>query len=93
MPSPIRLLAIAALVACAPGPAGAQQPQPSAPPPQIQPGQPQTAPETRVPQYSSNEILDSGHRFFGGVSRGLAQIVEKAFSEFGVKAPEAPFPF
>jgi len=35
-------------------------------------------------QYSSNEILDSGHRFFGGVSRGLAQIVEKAVSQWGL---------
>jgi hypothetical protein len=34
-------------------------------------------------RYSSNEILDSGHRFFGTVSRGLAQVVEKAFSQFG----------
>ena len=34
-------------------------------------------------QYSSNEILESGHRFFGTVSRGLAQVVEKAFSQFG----------
>ncbi len=34
-------------------------------------------------QYSSNEIIDSGHRFFGTVSRGLAQVVEKAFSQFG----------
>jgi len=35
-------------------------------------------------QYSSNEILDAGHRFFGGVSRGLAQVVEKAFSQWGL---------
>jgi hypothetical protein len=34
-------------------------------------------------QYSSNEILESGHRFFGTVSRGLAQVVEKAFSQWG----------
>ena len=34
-------------------------------------------------RYSSNEILDAGHRFFGGVSRGLAQIVERAFSTWG----------
>ena len=33
--------------------------------------------------YSSNEILDAGHRFFGGVSRGLASIVERAFSQWG----------
>lgn len=76
MRSLIRLLAVAALAACAQGPAAAQQPAPI-------PQQPQPAPETRVPQYSSNEILDNGHRFFGTVSRGLAQVVEKAFSEFG----------
>ena len=35
-------------------------------------------------QYSSNEILDSGHRFFGTVSRGLAQVVEKAVSQWGL---------
>jgi hypothetical protein len=49
----------------------AQQPPP--PPPQ-QPAQ---------NQYSSNEVLESGHKFFGTVSRGLAQVVEKAFSDFG----------
>jgi hypothetical protein len=36
------------------------------------------------PYYSSNEILDAGHRFFGTVSRGLAQIVERAGSQFGL---------
>jgi hypothetical protein len=35
-------------------------------------------------QYSSNEVLDAGHRFFGTVSRGLAQIVEKAGSQWGL---------
>lgn len=35
-------------------------------------------------EYSSNEIVDAGHRFFGGVSRGLAQIVEKAVSNWGL---------
>jgi len=34
-------------------------------------------------RYSSNEILDTGHRFFGGVSRGLASVVERAFSTWG----------
>src|SRR5689334_5094670 len=34
-------------------------------------------------RYSSNEILDAGHRFFGGVSRGLASVVERAFSQWG----------
>jgi len=34
--------------------------------------------------FSSNEILDAGHKFFGSVSRGLAQIVEKAGSQWGL---------
>ncbi len=34
-------------------------------------------------RYSSNEILDTGHRFFGSVSRGLAQVVERAVSTWG----------
>jgi hypothetical protein len=35
-------------------------------------------------RYSPNEILDSGHRFFGTVSRDLAQVVEKAVSQWGL---------
>jgi hypothetical protein len=35
-------------------------------------------------RYSSNELIDSGHRFFGSVSRGLAQIIEKAISQWGL---------
>ena len=46
--------------------------------------QPAAAQQPQQPQYSSNEILDAGHRFFGGVSRGLAQVVEKAFSQWGL---------
>jgi hypothetical protein len=33
--------------------------------------------------YSSNEIIDTGHKFFGGVSRDLALLVEKAASQWG----------
>ncbi len=33
--------------------------------------------------YSSNEILDKGHRFFGSTTRGLAGVVEKAVSTWG----------
>ncbi len=33
--------------------------------------------------YSSNEILDAGHRFFGSVSKGLAKVVEHTFSSNG----------
>jgi hypothetical protein len=42
-----------------------------------------TAPPT-ANRYSSNEIIDSGHRFFGSVSRGLAEVVEKAVSKWGL---------
>jgi hypothetical protein len=35
-------------------------------------------------RYSSNEVIDAGHHFFGGVSRELASIVEKAVSQWGL---------
>ena len=35
-------------------------------------------------QYSPNEIIEAGHHFFGGVSRGLAEIVQKAASQWGL---------
>jgi hypothetical protein len=38
----------------------------------------------RATPYSSNEVIDAGHHFFGGISRGLASIVEKAVSQWGL---------
>jgi hypothetical protein len=38
----------------------------------------------RSNQYSSNEVIDAGHQFFGGISRGLASIIEKAVSQWGL---------
>jgi hypothetical protein len=35
-------------------------------------------------RFSSVELVNTGHRFFGTVSRGLAQIVEKAVSQWGL---------
>src|SRR5262245_10917945 len=55
---------------------GYGQGNPPPPPP------PQAAPAPN--QYSSNEIVDTGHRFFGTVARGLAQIVERAGSQWGL---------
>jgi hypothetical protein len=49
----------------------------------IVPAAAQAAPQPAHPQYSSNEVVSAGHRFFGGVSRGLASIVEKATSQWG----------
>jgi hypothetical protein len=34
-------------------------------------------------RFSPNEIVESGHRFFGTVSRGLALTVQEAFTRFG----------
>jgi hypothetical protein len=37
-----------------------------------------------MPQpFSTNELIDSGHRFFGAVSRGLAQVIEEAARRWG----------
>lgn len=35
------------------------------------------------PPYSTNEIVDNGHRFFGAVSRGLAEVVQEAVRRWG----------
>ena len=53
----------------------------AAPPPAPPPGSP--APQG-AEQYSSNEVIDAGHRFFGTISRGLAEIVERAGSQWGL---------
>jgi hypothetical protein len=63
----------------------ANPPPPPPPPPPAQANPPPTSgPAPQGPQYSSDEIIDAGHRFFGTISRGLAQIVEKAGSQFGL---------
>lgn len=51
----------------------AQQPYNNAPPPQANSGE----------TYSDEEIMAAGHRFFGRVSTGLAQVVEYAFQKAG----------
>jgi hypothetical protein len=43
-----------------------------------------SSPPPTTNQYSSNEIIDTGHQFFGSVSRGLAEVVEKAVSKWGL---------
>jgi hypothetical protein len=52
----------------------------SAPPPGLPPG---TLPANES-RFSSSEIINAGHNFFGTVSRGLAQVVEKAVSQWGL---------
>ena len=33
--------------------------------------------------YSPNELIDTGHKFFGQVSTGLASVIERAVSNYG----------
>jgi hypothetical protein len=35
-------------------------------------------------RFETGELVDAGHRLFGGVSRGLATIIEKAVSQWGL---------
>jgi hypothetical protein len=51
------------------------QPAPQPPPPQRQPG-----PNT----FGPDELTSAGHRFFGNVSRGLASVIERAVSQWGL---------
>ncbi len=66
--------------------------QPYAPPPRYSPkgheagahgGAPPSPSQPPPGAYSSNEIMDAGHRFFGSVSKGLAKVVRRAFSSYG----------
>jgi hypothetical protein len=93
----LRVATIALLLASLDALALAQAgPPPGPPPPAVQtvPAAPPTleaVPAEQPPpprpassnQFSPNELIDAGHRFFGGVSRGLAMIVEKAVSQWG----------
>nr|WP_245445142.1 EipA family protein [Mesorhizobium soli] len=38
----------------------------------------------RAQEYTAQEIVDSGHRFFGATSGGLASAIEKIFSSYGL---------
>ena len=72
----LRTLALVlVLIGLGAGPLAAQQPPP--PPPAAQ--QPPPPP----PSYPAGELVGAGHRFFGEVSRGLAQIIEQAISNWG----------
>ena len=65
-------------------PAGAQ-PAPVQPAPvQPAPVQPAPPPEASPGTFAPGELVAAGHRFFGGVSRGLATIIEKAVSQWGL---------
>lgn len=39
---------------------------------------------SQAQEYTAQEIVDSGHRFFGSTSGGLATVVEKVFASYGL---------
>lgn len=43
-----------------------------------------SASAARAQEYSAQEIIDSGHRFFGATSGGLATVIEKIFASYGL---------
>jgi hypothetical protein len=62
---------------CWAAPVSAQQ---AAPPPDLPP--PQRAPSPNY--YGPDELVTEGHKFFGNVSRGLASVIERAVSQWGL---------
>ena len=46
-------------------------------------GPPPGPDEAGAPGYTSGEILNAGHGFFGGISKGLASVVEYVFQQQG----------
>lgn len=66
------------LASLAAAPAGAQSMPPQQPP---SAGSPPPPHDTN--HFSPDEVIEAGHHFFGGVSRGLAMIMQKAFSQWG----------
>jgi len=63
--------------------AQAQQPSPAGPPQRPSDASPASSPPPLAARYSSAEIIDAGHHFFGGISKGIASIVEKAADHWG----------
>jgi hypothetical protein len=63
--------------------AQAQQPSPAGPPQLPSDASLASSPPAPAARYSSAEIIDAGHHFFGGISKGMASIVEKAADHWG----------
>ncbi|MFC3205240.1 DUF1134 domain-containing protein [Aquamicrobium soli] len=43
-----------------------------------------SASASQAQEYTAQEIVDSGHKFFGATSGGLASVVEKIFASYGL---------
>src|SRR5262245_58363817 len=76
-------LAMAAMVVICFAATMAQAQQTSRAGPPLLPSDASPGPAPPVSRYSSDEIIDAGHHFFGGISKGIALIVEKAVDQWG----------
>jgi hypothetical protein len=63
--------------------AQAQQPSPAGSPQLLSDASSASSSPPPAARYSSAEIIDAGHHFFGGISKGIASIVEKAADHWG----------
>jgi len=86
-----RLAAVTLAAMCWAGPASSQLPPPPLPPaqqvqpmPQAEPQPPPPPREASPSVYRPEELTSAGHRFFGNVSRGLASVIERAVSQWGL---------
>jgi hypothetical protein len=90
MRTALRVLALVAVVVLGAWPdQSSAQPAPGQPVPgQPVPGQPYAPPPPPPPNpppgFTPGELVNAGHRFFGTVSRGLATVIEKAVSQWGL---------
>jgi hypothetical protein len=63
--------------------AQAQQTSRAAPPQLLSDASSASSSPPPAARYSSAEIIDAGHHFFGGISKGIALIVEQAANQWG----------
>jgi hypothetical protein len=78
----LRIAAIAVVIALTPAAPVAAQTMPPQPPPSAAVASPPPPPRDGK-HFSVDELIEAGHHFFGGVSRGLAMVMQKAFSQWG----------
>jgi hypothetical protein len=52
--------------------------------PRLALAQPAPPPDPQQPAYTPGELVNAGHRFFGGVASGLASLIEKAVGQWGL---------
>ncbi len=61
-----------------------QQPAPLPPPQQQSSSRSATATPAWAGPFEPGELVSAGHKFFGNVSRGLASVIERAVSQWGL---------